>query len=270
MTDPPRWLEEGSDAPEEARELLRHAPRSRPLDRATLVATAAVVTELGARPAIAAALAKLVALPQAIAALPVAAKLVTSIAMVSAVAIVAVPTASAPRARSKAVMTSAASDRSPSPNPIANPIPISIPTPIPIQTPIPIPIPIPIANPVPTPVSAPRAMRVVRASTLAPSSSVVSVLAPEPATPIDTLAAEVAALDGARAALASSPARALRLADTHATAFPEATLAAERELIAIDALLRLGRRTEARLRADRLRTRFPGGLYESRLSALLE
>ena len=272
MTDPPRWLEEGSDAPEEARELLRHAPRSRPLDRATLVATAAVLTELGARPAIAAALAKLIALPQAIAALPVAAKLVTSIAVVSAVAIVAVPQARHPHARTKVAVTQAQPVVMPNPNP--NPTQIPNPTPNPIPTPTPIPVAVPIAIPIPIenakPIPTLRASHRMHASALERDASTAPALAPEPAAPIDTLAAEVAALDSARAALADSPSRALHLADAHAAAFPQATLAAERELIAIDALLRLGRRSEARARADRLRARFPGGLYESRLSALVE
>src|SRR5262249_8668637 len=58
---------------------------------------------------------------------------------------------------------------------------------------------------------------------------------------VDMLAQEVALLDRARAALASSPAQALALADEHAARFPHGKLGMEREMVAIDALRRLGR-----------------------------
>lgn len=274
MIDPPRWLEEGSDAPDEVRELLRHAPRSRALDRATLIATAVAVTGLGARPAIAVALAKLVALPQAVAALPIAAKVVTSIAVMSAVAIVTVPQASPPRARPSAAATSAAATSASMPQAKAAAVPAVPPAPQPLVDAAPTPVPDESADGTTPSTTTPRAMRRLRAPALdrGANMSASANLAPatEPAAPVDTLAAEVASLDAARAVLGSAPARALHLADAHAAAVPDATLSAERELIAIDALLRLGRRAEARARADRLRTRYPGGLYESRLSALLE
>ena len=279
MSDPPRWLEEGGDAPEEARELLRHAQPTRRVDRATLIATAATLAELGARPAVAVALAKLAALPQAVAALPIAAKVITSMALVSAVAIVTVPAESGPHAprRPRSSLVHAA----PASAPVRATVPRIAPqlNREPVQTPAMPVLPEPaqldtdaalaIAQPS-APALARRSVARARLRNVASDEpTATSKLPPAPA-PIDALAAEVATLDAARAALGDAPARALRLADEHASRFPSAMLAAERELIAIDALVRLGRRDEARTRAARLRTRQPNGLYESRLSALLE
>jgi hypothetical protein len=47
-------------------------------------------------------------------------------------------------------------------------------------------------------------------------------------------------------------------------------MATERELLAIDALRRLGRASEARARAEALLPRARGGLYEERLRKLLD
>jgi hypothetical protein len=44
----------------------------------------------------------------------------------------------------------------------------------------------------------------------------------------------------------------------------------ERELVAVDALIRLGRRDEARTRAEALRVRAAGSLYEERVRKLLD
>lgn len=76
-------------------------------------------------------------------------------------------------------------------------------------------------------------------------------------------------LDRAQRALSTSPADALALADEHARRFAEGTLAPEREVIAIGALVALGRRDEARRRADRFRTAHPGSAYLRRIDVLL-
>jgi hypothetical protein len=96
------------------------------------------------------------------------------------------------------------------------------------------------------------------------------VAAEPPASPaLDALAAEVAWLDHARALLPSDPAAALALTTDHAARLPMAALGEERELIAIDALHRLGRAAEARTRADALLARHPGTLYAERIAAML-
>jgi hypothetical protein len=81
---------------------------------------------------------------------------------------------------------------------------------------------------------------------------------------------EALLLERARAALHASPAEALALTDAHAAKFPNARLAMERELLAIDALRRLGRAAEARRRGEALEARDRGGLYKERLRTLLD
>lgn len=84
------------------------------------------------------------------------------------------------------------------------------------------------------------------------------------------LAAESALLEQARRSLDSAPARALSLAGEHAQTFPSGQLAAERRLIEIDALYRVGRRTEARARAEQLLARGGDDLYVGRVRRLLQ
>jgi hypothetical protein len=74
--------------------------------------------------------------------------------------------------------------------------------------------------------------------------------------------AEASLLEQARAALSASPAQALRLAQQHAQQFPHGLLAQEREVIAISALRRLGRTTEADARAARFDARYPHSLHQ--------
>jgi hypothetical protein len=71
------------------------------------------------------------------------------------------------------------------------------------------------------------------------------------------------------ALLAGAPAQALTLTDDHARAFPKGTLVQEREVIAIEALLDLGRREVALQRVERFRARFPGSAHLPRIEQLL-
>jgi hypothetical protein len=94
--------------------------------------------------------------------------------------------------------------------------------------------------------------------------------APAEAPSPDPLAEEAALLERARASLGGSPAEALALTGEHASRFPAGKLGMEREIVAIDALRRLGRRDEARARGEALRARVQGSLYEDRVRKLLE
>jgi hypothetical protein len=76
-------------------------------------------------------------------------------------------------------------------------------------------------------------------------------------------------LDRARAALGSSPAQALSLTAEHAHRFPSGALGQEREVVAIQALSRLGRADEARSRAQRFLAAFPGSVHRRRIEALV-
>ncbi len=102
-------------------------------------------------------------------------------------------------------------------------------------------------------------------------SLVASARAPRPPA-LDEAArerAETQLLDRAQQALGSDPATTLRLCDEHARSYPSGTLGLEREVLAIDALVRLGRRDEAERRATRFRTRHPSSAYLPRLAVIL-
>jgi hypothetical protein len=84
-----------------------------------------------------------------------------------------------------------------------------------------------------------------------------------------TLAEEAALLDRARRALAADPALALRLSQTHAERFPHGQLLPASQVVAIDALRRLGRGDEARSQARRFLEAQPDSLYSDRVRKLI-
>ena len=73
----------------------------------------------------------------------------------------------------------------------------------------------------------------------------------------------------AQDALASDPARALAIADEHALAFPRGELTQEREVVAVEALSKLGRKDDALRRANALLRRFPRTPYVAHLEKAL-
>ena len=86
-----------------------------------------------------------------------------------------------------------------------------------------------------------------------------------------SLAAERALLDDARGALgAGDAAKALALADEHGRRFPRAQLGEEREAVAIQALVALGRDDEARTRAARFRAATPNSLFLPAIDSSLQ
>ncbi|WP_186001868.1 hypothetical protein [Corallococcus sp. Z5C101001] len=81
---------------------------------------------------------------------------------------------------------------------------------------------------------------------------------------------ELLLLDSAHQALRRGDSeRALASAQAHASRFPAGTLAQEREVIAIEALVRLGRVPEARERAEAFGARYPTSSHLVRLQGLL-
>jgi hypothetical protein len=76
-------------------------------------------------------------------------------------------------------------------------------------------------------------------------------------------------VDEAQRALASSPARALELAEEHRRGHGDGEWAEEREVVAIDALLRLGRTEEARARAAAFHARWPRSSLGRRVDVLV-
>ncbi len=81
---------------------------------------------------------------------------------------------------------------------------------------------------------------------------------------------ELALLESAYEALRKGDAAgALAEAERHAARFPSGALAQEREVLAIDALVRLGRRAEAETRAAGFRARYPTSTHGVRIQGLL-
>jgi hypothetical protein len=139
----------------------------------------------------------------------------------------------------------------------------------------------------PTPVVAPAPDRHARPEILPPAPSEQAVIAPsvspsvaEPAaTPPSTAKkaekpsaklggpSEAELLESARRLLASNPGGALELAQQHRARFRGGVLAQEREVIAIEALRRLGRSAEADARADAFERAFPNSAHRRKLDS---
>jgi len=75
-------------------------------------------------------------------------------------------------------------------------------------------------------------------------------------------ASEAALLEQARRALNGSPSYALQLANQHRARFPNGVLSQEREVIAIEALRRLHRTSDADQRAGAFSKAFPGSAHQ--------
>jgi hypothetical protein len=145
-----------------------------------------------------------------------------------------------------------------------------------------------IAPPPVTPRALPRP-RPRRTSTVSRRAAVVASASPAPVDPTSVLPAterappeptpaeaappppasvEARRLLEARALVSSDPAGALELIALHEEQFPSSRLAQERELIAVDALIRRGRLGEARARLHAFRQHYPGSAHSRRLEAL--
>lgn len=88
------------------------------------------------------------------------------------------------------------------------------------------------------------------------------------AAPVVDEAAETKLLGDAQSAVKSDPAAALRACDEHAKRFPGGSLAQEREALAIEALVRLGRKGEAEKRLARFRAGYPSSGHLRKLEGL--
>lgn len=81
---------------------------------------------------------------------------------------------------------------------------------------------------------------------------------------------EMELLDAAQRALATRPAEALAKCDELARSYPRGMMVEERERIAIEALVSLGRRSEAERRAAAFHKSFPRSSYGPRVDAILK
>ena len=96
-------------------------------------------------------------------------------------------------------------------------------------------------------------------------SAPVAAKLPEKPTPPARLS-EAELLEQARAALRADPARALQRANEHAARFPRGVLVQEREVLAIQALRKLGRSADADRRAAAFVKAFPGSAFARQLA----
>lgn len=128
------------------------------------------------------------------------------------------------------------------------------PTPAASERPAPAPSPsvVPTVTVVPAPSSAPAAT---------PSSSAPVNAHPRSAPTEAPKVSELDLMRDAKAALPVDPNQALTILNRHARLYPSGVLAQEREVLAIDALLRLGRKSEASARAARFSSNYPASAH---------
>jgi hypothetical protein len=125
------------------------------------------------------------------------------------------------------------------------------------------------AAPEPTPAATATSRAASGAREPATSSVAPSPAAPSAGTlPDDNGSGEIALLERAYRALAQNPSEALALTEEDAKRYPSGALVQEREFVAIEALVALGRTSEADARIDQFRGRFPGSAHLRRLERL--
>lgn len=256
MNDPKRWLDDAL-VPEELRETMLRAQRTHHLDGRTRARVGARLGRLGVVPLGAAAWLGV----KSAAALGIAAGVTAAGALAVAEHYRVLPFEHvfAPSAPASALplrrhAPSGNFKASPSSAPAASAAAIAPDAP---------PVPAPEASESPaTPAlnpsaDLPRSAKSARTAMPAPSSST-------------ELGEESALLERARRALSSAPEAALVLLREHAERFPRGQLAAERHLIEVDALYRVGRTSEAVTLAHQLLATSGSGLYSQRVERLLQ
>ena len=123
----------------------------------------------------------------------------------------------------------------------------------------------------PDPAPAPRPESETPAQTKSPPPASATHGAPAEASSAseDALAGEAKLLNQAHDVMATDPRKALAIAGEHAKRYPHGQLAAERELILVQALVKLGRAREAEARGRALRKSTPNSIYGERLDTIL-
>ncbi|MFT3840829.1 MAG: hypothetical protein QM723_27820 [Myxococcaceae bacterium] len=99
---------------------------------------------------------------------------------------------------------------------------------------------------------------------------VKQVVKPKPAEPVSPEQEAELLTRAMGASQQSQWAEALAAAEQHARKFPNGSLAQEREMIAIESLLRLGRRADAERRAEKFRKAWPTSTHLVRLNTMLK
>jgi hypothetical protein len=172
--------------------------------------------------------------------------------LVAAKAIIAVPATVVPESRSlpaAAPAERARQDPAPVPTRTSPPLPPEV-----IPTAPSLPPSLPQASPkTEAPIAKPQT-----SVAAAPATAIVHAPSAQPSSPGSTLSAEISAIDQAKRALASGEAgEALRQVDAYRSVFPKGILSAEASALRVEALVRAGRRDEARAELARLRAGHP-------------
>ena len=250
MTEPARWRDEG---PEAVRALLRHAPRTRGMTAADRTRT---------RSRIAGIVVGITGVTWLSGAAIGAGLGVVTVGAAHVVPLVPQwlngPHAdeSSPRTAVPAYVSRPSLPRQVAPRASAAEVPAVAPEP---RT-------LPVMPPEPPVETQPSKPPLKGATAAIPSSTDLALKDPT----VDSLGEEAAFLERARASLRSDPERALGLCEAHARQYPQGKLVIEREMVAIEALGRSGRKAEARSRGEALLAHARGSLYEDRIDALLE
>lgn len=127
---------------------------------------------------------------------------------------------------------------------------------------------VPIEPSTPAPSVVPEAP--AQASAIAPSPShPAASMGPSGASRDTPTLSEPELLGDAQAALAGNPARALSLCEKHRRLFPHGVLVQEREVLAIEALDRLGRHAQAVDRGARFLKAFPSSAHRSKIVGIV-
>jgi len=121
----------------------------------------------------------------------------------------------------------------------------------------------------PTPARSRRHTAEPKVAAAAPAAA-PAVAVVETPKPTDSLAREVPLIDEGRADLTTAPSRALAVLETHRREFPRGQLAAEREFLAVQALLQMNRMADAKKRAEDLALHYPTSSYAARAARLIE
>ncbi len=117
----------------------------------------------------------------------------------------------------------------------------------------------PVAPPAPSPAESAPAPEVVGSAPVPPAPTVSHERAPS----------ESDLVGQAQAALSGNPARALALCEQHRRLYPRGVLVQEREVLAVEALQRLGRHSQAVARGERFLKAFPGSAHQSKIAAIV-
>ena len=139
------------------------------------------------------------------------------------------------------------------------------------REPTPAPSPSPVSAPAPKAAPLPE-QPVAEAAPAAPASEAPVADAAPPKAPAQAASkpSEASLLNQAQQALKTNPRRALQLTRLHKQLYPQGSLSQEREVIAIEALSRLDKKSSAQERADAFSEKYPESAHQKKVDTSLK